>query len=393
MRYVIIIPDGAADHPQASLGGKTPLEAAKLTAIPALAREGSVLSAATIPDGFSPGSDVANLSVMGYDPSTCYTGRAPLEAASMGILLNPGQAVFRANTVTIRDGVMLDYAAGHISTEEARDCLNHVNRHLSIPGVTLHAGVQYRHACVLDGAAGHIGNATPPHDILEQPITPHLPRGESAERLQAIMDRSRELLADFHVNRKRIAEGKLPATQLWLWGGGVMPSLPKIHDRFGITGGVITAVDLVRGIGILAGLEVISVNGATGYYDTNYQGKAEAVLTCLERSDLAVVHLEAPDEAGHNAHTEEKVRAIENIDRLLVTPVLEAARRAGDIRILFMPDHPTPLELRTHTREPVPACLWGPGIPASGPGLFTEAAIRSLPSIPAHHLLGRLIHT
>ncbi|MHC4884343.1 MAG: cofactor-independent phosphoglycerate mutase [Planctomycetota bacterium] len=393
MRYAIIIPDGAADRPRPGLGGKTPLEAARLTAIPKLAREGTILSAQTVPEGYPPGSDVANLSVLGYNPADCYTGRAPLEAASIGISLEPGQAVFRANTVTIEDGIMRDYAAGHVSTEEALACIAHVDAHLNIPGAKLHGGIQYRHACVLDDAAGRVGAATPPHDILEQPTEPHQPTGESAERLIAVMERSRELLADFEVNRRRIEAGKLPVTQLWLWGGGTMPSLASFHERYRVKGGVITAVDLIRGIGILADLEVIPVEGATGYYDTNYKGKAEAALDCLSRSDLVIVHMESPDEAGHNADEAEKVTALENIDRLVVAPILEEAERAGDIRILLMPDHPTPLELRTHTTDPVPACLWGPGFPAEGPDTFSEAAIAPLAPEVGHTLLDRLIRT
>ncbi|MFH0910409.1 MAG: cofactor-independent phosphoglycerate mutase [Planctomycetota bacterium] len=392
MHYAVVIPDGASDRPIASLGGKTPLEAADMPALTALAREGRMVSALTVPEGFSPGSDVACLSVMGFDPAKYYTGRAPLEAAAMGLSLKEGQAVFRANTVTVADGIMKDYSAGHISTEEAREVVRFLGERLDLAGVSLHAGVQYRHACILDNAAGRIGEATPPHDILDRPIAPYLPTGGVAGRLIEIMERTRGLLPDCEANRRRIRAGKKPVTQLWLWGGGVMPKLPTYADRYGIRGGLISAVDLLKGIAKLAGIEVVSVPGATGYYDTDYAGKGRAAIECLARLDLVIVHVEAPDEAGHSAHLAEKIRALENIDRHIIAPLGAWGRKTGDLRMLVMPDHPTPMEIRTHSGEPVPACLWGAGVAPDEATGFSERAVSSRRPIPAHTLMERLIH-
>jgi len=392
MRYAIVIPDGAADTPRPELDNRTPLEAAEMPALTALVGEGSVLAARTVPPQMKPGSDVACLSVLGYDPAKVYTGRAPLEAAAMGISLGPGQAVFRANTVTIRDGVMADYAGGHIRTPEAAALVNRVNDALDIPGVRLQPGVQYRHACVLDDIADAIPETTPPHDILDQSIAEHLPRGPKADRLNAVMDRARALLADAPENAARLENDQAPITDLWLWGGGVMPRLETYADRYGLTGGLVSAVHLLKGIGTLAGLEIIDVPGATAYYDTDYAAKGRAALDCLQRLPFVAVHIEAPDEAGHNGDTTEKVRALERIDEHILAPLLDEGVRSGDLRLLVMPDHPTPIELRTHSAEPVPACLWGPGIRPSGGRRFSEdSALRSGVCVPAHTLLSTLI--
>jgi 2,3-bisphosphoglycerate-independent phosphoglycerate mutase len=372
MRYAIIIVDGAADKPNDELSGKTPLQAANAPAINAMAKEGHIYLAKTVPEGYKPGSDVACLSVLGYNPAECYTGRAPLEAASIGIELKDGQAVYRANTVTIENDIMKDYAAGHLSNEEAEKIITYLDANLNIDGVKLHVGTQYRHACVIDGAAGNIGDQTPPHDILDQEIASYMPRGGVAEKIIEIMAKTKELLAGFEVNKERIAKGKSPVTQLWLWGGGTMPELQTYKARFNISGGLISAVDLLKGIGHLAGLDIINVEGATGFYDTNYEGKGKAALECIDKNDFVAVHVEAPDEAGHNGEVHEKVKAIENIDKFIATPLLEKARKEGDIRILVMPDHPTPIEIRTHTSDPVPACMWGPGIESNGAEMFDE---------------------
>jgi len=390
VRYALVIPDGAADRPIPELDDQTPLEAARMPALARLAREGEVLSAATVPEGFAPGSDVACLSVLGYDPATCYTGRAPLEAAAMGLTLADDQAVYRANTVTVEGDRMRDYSAGHIDTEQGREVIEYLAEHLDIPGAKLYAGVGYRHLCVVDGASGRVGETTPPHDILDEQIGEHLPRGGVAPLLVRIMDRTQSLLADCPINRERLAAGKPPVTQLWLWGGGVTPSLPSYADRYGLRGGLISAVDLLRGIATLAGLEVVPVPGATGYFDTDYAGKGRAALDCLARSEFVAVHVEAPDEAGHIADAQAKAQALEQIDRHILTPLVEEARRAGDLRMLVMPDHPTPVCVRTHTAEPVPACLWGPGLTASGPALFSERAIKDLGPVAGHTLVGRL---
>ncbi len=378
MRYALIIPDGAADRPHPEYGGRTALEAADIPGMHRLAREGRLGLAKSVPDGMKPGSDVANLSLLGYDPADCYTGRAPLEAASLGISLAPGEAVFRANTVCVVDGIMDDYAGGHITTEESHALILELDKKLGIPGVKLHPGVSYRHACVFADMAHAIADRTPPHDITGKPVAGHEPKGELAARLIEVEEKTIALLPDCAVNRQRVKDGKKPITQLWLWGGGVMPSLNKFEDKYGISGGLISAVDLLRGIATLAGLEVIHVVGATGYYDTNYKGKGEAALDCLKRHPFVAIHIEAPDEAGHNGHGKEKVRALGQIDKLIVQPMLEEADRAGDLRILCLPDHPTPLEIRTHSSDPIPFALWGPGIPSGGGKGFTEAAAEKL---------------
>ncbi len=392
-KYAVIIIDGAADHPCPEIDGKTPLEVAQTPALKEMAHDGTVLSARTVPDGFSPGSDVANLSVFGYDPKKYYTGRAPLEAASIGITLDNSEAVYRANTVTITDGIMKDYAGGHISTEEAEKIISFLDKNLEIDGVKLHLGTQYRHACVIKNAAEHIGNATPPHDILDQPIDKYMPKGGVALKIMEIMEKTNSLLRDFSTNKIRLANGKLPITQLWLWGGGIMPQLPSFNEKYGIEGGLISAVDLLKGIATLAKLEVIEVEGATGFYDTNYQGKCKAALKCLETNDFVAIHIEAPDEAGHNANLNEKIKALENIDRFITAPILEKAKKDNDLRIMIMPDHPTPIELRTHTSTPVPACIWGKGIKTNEINVFSENAIKGERETIGHTLLDLLIKT
>lgn len=391
MRYAVIIPDGAADRPHPALDSKTPLEAAAIPTMHKLAATGRLGLARTVPEGMHPGSDVANLSVLGYAPEDVYTGRAPLEAASLGLTLAPGEAVFRANTVTVRTGIMDDYAAGHISTEESRALIGRFQESHGIEGVTLYPGIQYRHACVFTNIADEIPDRVPPHDILDQPIGKHMPTGKHANRLLAVEDRSHALFTSDPVNKARREAGKRPATQLWLWGGGVMPALRPFAELYGVTGGLISAVDLLKGIAKLAGLDVINVPGATGYYDTNYTGKGEAALECLKSHDLVIVHVEAPDEAGHNAHPGEKVQALEQIDSQILAPLLAEAERSKDLRLLVMPDHPTPLELRTHSADPVPYILWGPGLGESGGDRFTESdAARAGGPVVAATLMGEL---
>ncbi|MHC4871373.1 MAG: cofactor-independent phosphoglycerate mutase [Planctomycetota bacterium] len=392
MKYVVIIPDGAADRPIAELGGKTPLEAAEMPALARLAAEGLMFSANTVPEGFSPGSDVANLSVLGFNPAEYYTGRAPLEAASIGIKLKPDESVYRANTVTVIDDIMKDYSGGHISTEDAAEIITYLNDNLAVPGVELYVGTQYRHACVISDSAGKISKATPPHDILEQKASMYPPSLGISEKLTEIMEKTKELMIHFPGNDKREKEGKARISQLWLWGGGVMPELPKFCDRYGVSGGLISAVDLLKGIAALSELSVIEVEGATGFYDTNYAGKGDAALSFLEENDFVAVHVEAPDEAGHNADVAEKVKALENIDRYIIGPISAAAENQ-DMRILVMPDHPTPIELRTHTSDPVPACIWGSGIKCSSVNDFTEKAVRKAEHVKAHTLIDRMINS
>lgn len=362
MKYVVLLGDGMADEPMAELGGKTPLQCAHTPYMDRLAREGQVGLAQTIPEGFPPGSDVANLSVFGYDPASCYSGRSPLEAASMGVSLNPEDVSFRLNLVTLgqKDGqeIMEDFSAGHISTEESRAIVLTLQKELGTDRFQFYPGVSYRHLLVWRGGVDTM-TFTPPHDITGQPTQGQLPRGEGADCLLDLMQRARTILANHPVNRQRQAEGKRPANAAWLWGQGRAPHMPTMQERFGLTGAVISAVDLIKGIGIYAGLDVIEVPGATGFIDTNYRGKAEYALEALQTRDYVYIHVEAPDEASHAGLLQEKIRAIEAFDALVVGTVFNGLQSMGAFRLLVAPDHPTPVTLMTHTSKPVPFILYG----------------------------------
>ncbi len=337
-----------ADEPIDALGGMTPLDYADTPNMDRIAREGACGLLRTVKDEFEPGSDVANLSVLGYDPATCYTGRGPLEAASMGIDLGPADYAYRFNLVTVRDGVMEDFNAGHITSEEGADLIGS----LAVPGADFHPGISYRNLMVVHGAKGSV--TTPPHDIVGQAVGPHLPSGGDAPLLMRCMDAAREAFADHPVNRARVAAGRLPATTIWPWSGGKRPAIPDFRGRWGLAGGMISAVDLLNGIARYAGMEVIHVPGATGFIDTDYQAKARYALDAIERLDFVYVHVEAPDEAGHMGGVEEKVKAIEGVDGLIGT-ILDNF----DGTVAVLPDHPTPIRLKTHTRTPVPFAIRG----------------------------------
>lgn len=379
MKYIILIGDGMADYPVKELGGKTPLEYADIPNLDRLAATGKFGLFATVPPGMSPGSDVANLSVLGYDPKRYYTGRAPLEAASIGVKLEAGDIAFRCNLVTLTEKggsmVMEDYSAGHISTEEAREIVLDLDKALSGSGVRFYPGTGYRHLMVWKGGTKEL-KTTPPHDISDREIDGHLPSGSGAEKLIGLMKGSWDLLKDHPVNRKRAEAGKRPATSIWLWGQGSAPAMPTLKERFGLEGSIISAVDLMKGIGIYAGLEVIKVPGATGYIDTNYRGKAEYALASLEKKDFVCVHVEAPDEAGHNGNLKDKIRAIEDFDGEVVGRVLKGLERLGEWRVLALPDHPTPVAIKTHTPDPVPFALCDGGAfhKEMGDARFTEAS-------------------
>jgi 2,3-bisphosphoglycerate-independent phosphoglycerate mutase len=371
MKYAIIIPDGAADEPLDDLEGLTPLQAAATPHMDWIATTGRLGTVSNIPENLPAGSDVAILSVLGYDPTTCYTGRAPLEAAARDIPVTEKDWILRCNLVTIVDGVMQDYCAGHISTEEATAIIAMLQDTLEPTGVHLYPGVGYRHIATIHGELDV--QTTPPHDILGQAIEKHLPRGDGSEILQAVMDRAHGMLAGHEINAVRHDLGEAPATDVWLWGQGKMPTLESFADRFGLRGAAITAVDLVRGISRLIGWDLIEVDGATGYVDTNYAGKGQAALSALDDHDLVLVHIEAPDEAGHNADLAGKVRAIKNIDEHIVGPILERFRASEEPwRIVVLPDHPTPISVRTHTRQPVPFALAGHRVEQVCGGLFCE---------------------
>ncbi|MHC1686972.1 MAG: cofactor-independent phosphoglycerate mutase [Methanothrix sp.] len=369
MKYVVLLGDGMADRPISALQGRTPLQAASIPNMDMLARLGRSGLARTVPDGFPPGSDVANLSVMGYLPQKYYTGRAPLEAAAMGVRLGQEDIAFRCNFVTVEGGIMSDYSAGHITSEEGRDLIDALKP--LMPEQRLYAGVSYRNLLVLKAGAKAV--CTPPHDISDQVIDGHLPCGPDADLLIELMQAAKPVLAKHPVNLKRIAEGKKPANMIWLWGQGPRPAMPTFQELYGLKGAMISAVDLLRGIGKYAGLEVVEVPGATGNIDTNYEGKVEAALSALNTLDFVYLHVEAPDEAGHEGKMDEKIRAIELFDERVVGPVIEGLRRRGeDWRVLLLPDHATPIAIKTHSREPVPFSMMGKGIEPDGASAFNE---------------------
>jgi 2,3-bisphosphoglycerate-independent phosphoglycerate mutase len=362
MKYIVIIGDGMADRPMDEAGGMTVLQKALTPNMDRLAVKGTIGMVRTIPAGMPPGSDVANLSIMGYDPSAYYTGRAPLEAASMGIELGPDDVAFRCNLVNLEgtgpQTVMKDHSSGHITSEEGRELIAAVNAELKSDDITFYPGVSYRHLMVWKNGSVK-SDCTPPHDILDRIAADYLPKGEGSELLNDLMRRSVKILADHPVNQKRRAAGKRPASSIWFWGQGKKPSVPTYRDKYGITGSLISAVDLTKGLGVCAGLRIIDVPGATGWIDTNYKGKAESAVEALDKADFVYVHLEAPDEAGHAGNLEYKIRAVEDLDSLVIGPVLQKAKeRFGSIRMLVMPDHATPIRERTHTDEPVPFIIY-----------------------------------
>lgn len=378
MKYVVCVPDGCADEPNEVLGGRTPLEVADLPTLRALAARGEVGRAAVIPEGMPPGSDVGNMAILGYDPARYHTGRAPIEAAAMGLRLRPDQVAYRCNLVTVgADGTMVDFAGGHPSTEDAREVMKAVDAALGGAGIEFHAGVQYRHIMVAPAELAE-ADCTPPHDLTDQLAVG--PTGPASARLDELMEASRAVLADFG----------LPANQIWLWGQGFQPQMPSFADTYGLDAGLVTAVDLVRGLGVLTEIEVIEVEGATGHYDTNYEGKREAALDSLaDGADLFLVHVEATDEAGHAGDVEEKVRALENWDRRILADLVDGLDNLGPWRLLLLPDHATPLARKTHTADPVPYLLVDSA--NSGPGgEYTESGVAGSTVVAGHELMGRL---
>lgn len=383
MKYLVLLCDGMADTPVPELGGKTPMEAAKKPNMDALAKDAKVGTAKTVPDGMKPGSDVANLSALGYHPADCYTGRSPLEAASIGIDLAPDEYAIRCNFVTLSDEEtyadksMVDYCAGDISTAEAAELIRDLAKRLP-EGVKLYPGVSYRHCLVWKNPAEDIGELTPPHDISGRKITTHLPDPEKAGVLLRLMEDSYGFLKDHPVNQKRVAEGKRPANSVWFWGQGRKAALKPFKELYGLNATVISAVDLIKGIGTLAKMEVLDVPGATGYIDTNFDGKAAAAIDAFKRGqDLVYIHVEAPDECGHRGEAANKVRAIELIDEKILGPVREALEEMGDYRILVLPDHPTPLAIKTHSSDPVPYLIYDSREKQAGVSRFTEANVRA----------------
>ena len=386
MKSVVFLCDGMADYPVEALGGKTPLEVSRHPHMDEIARKGVFGLAQTVPNGMKPGSDNANLSVFGYDPLVYYTGRSPLEAVNMGITLNAEDVAYRCNTVTlsgsdnIEECIMADYSAGEISSEESRQLIEAMDKHFRTEKVELYPGVSYRHCLVLHNAATG-AQLTPPHDISHKPVKGHLPEGENGAMLLEMMKHSYAVLKDHPVNRKRIAEGKNPANCLWFWGEGRKPALTSFKEKFGVDkGGVISAVDLIRGIGLCAGLEVLPVDGViTGTYETDFDAKTRACIKALEDGHQFVyVHMEGPDECGHHGQMQEKIGCIEDIDTKVIGPVMEYLKNCGeDYAVLVMPDHPTPLALLTHVSDPVPFALYSSKAPMdNGEVIFTEQQAR-----------------
>jgi len=375
MRYVVCIPDGAADEPLDELGGRTPLEAADMPHLARLAAAGEVGRAATIPAGLPPGSDVGNMAILGYDPARYHTGRAPIEAAAMGVDLQPGQVAYRCNLVTLDDAVepavMVDFSAHHIATElgGGRD------------GRWFHPGVMYRHVMVAPAELGK-ADCVPPHDLTGKPAI--LPDGPAAPELRRIMEASKEIV------RAKAAELGADATQVWLWGQGTRPMLPSFQARWGLSGRLVTAVDLIRGLGVLSGIDPVEVPGATGYYDTDYEAKRDACLASLADRELFVIHVEASDEAGHNGEADRKVEALEHWDRRIIGPRVEALDDLGPWRLMLMPDHATPCVLRTHTPDPVPYLIYDPADPGPG-GVYTEKGVAGSAPVVAHDLMAKFL--
>lgn len=373
-RYILLVPDGMADRPLESLDGKTPMQVAHKPNMNRLAQHGRVGMVQTIPEGMDPGSDVAAMSLLGYDPTKYYSGRAPIEAAGMGIPLDAKDVAFRCNLVSSDGETMIDYSGGHVSTEEARELIAFLDGKLGGGGIRFYPGISYRHIMVWRDASPDV-RTTPPHDITGKPIEPHFPEGDGDSALRQLIFDSLELLDRHPVNVRRRDEGKSAANMIWLWGQGRALNLPSFLAKTGLAGAVIAAVDLVRGLGIAVGLHAPRVPGATGYLDTNYEGKAQYALDALRERDFVMVHVEAPDEAGHNGDLEAKVQAIEDVDKRVLGPILDGLSDYERVRILVVPDHVTPLQIRTHASEPVPFCLYSSFEPSSTDLPFDERAI------------------
>jgi 2,3-bisphosphoglycerate-independent phosphoglycerate mutase len=382
VKYVICVPDGCADEPLDALGGRTPLEAASMPTLARLAARGEVGRAAVIPPKMAPGSDVGNMSILGYDPARYHTGRAPIEAAALGLRLRPDQVAYRCNLVTVgADGTMVDFAGGHPASADAAEVIKALDAALGAGAgaeVSFHPGVQYRHIVVAPESWADAG-CTPPHDLTGRPAM--LPRGPAAPRLIELMDASRDI----------VGASELEATQVWLWGQGHQPQLPSFSEATGRTAALVTAVDLIRGLGVLTGIEIVEVPGATGWFDTDYEAKRDAALHSLaEGADVFLLHVEATDEAGHAGDLDEKLRALEAWDARILTGLVEGLDALGPWRMLLLPDHPTPVELRTHTADSVPYLLVdseqdGPG------GVYSEPATAGCAPIPGHEMLSRLL--
>ena len=365
MKYVIFLGDGMADYPCDALAGKTPLDVAKKPNIDTLCAHGKIGLAKTVDNALPPGSDVANLSVMGYDPMKYYTGRSPLEALSIGVALSDHDVTFRANLVTLSDDAnyedktMVDYSSGEITTEEAHELIDYIKEHIKIPHISFYGGTSYRHLMVWDGGSKDI-TLTPPHDISDRKITEYLPKGDGDSVILEIMKQSYQLLMQHPINQARISRGLNPANSLWIWGEGTKPQLSLFSEKYGVSGTMISAVDLLKGIGVGAGMDVLEVAGATGTVETNFDGKAQAAIDAFKNgTEFVYIHMEAPDECGHHGDLEGKIKSIELIDEKVVGPVTEYLKSTGeDFKVLITPDHPTPISLKTHVHDAIPFVIY-----------------------------------
>lgn len=373
MKYLVLLCDGMADYKVEELGGKTPMMAADKKNMNKLAESSTVGLCKTVADNLKPGSDVANLSVLGYDPQLYYSGRSPLEAGSIGIDMKPTDVSFRCNLVTLSDEAeyadktIIDYCAGDISTEEAAELVKYLAEHFDNEEFKLYNGVSYRHCLIWDNGTLDVGTLTPPHDITGNPIKNYIPNHPNAAKLYDMMVKSYDLLKDHPINKARVAKGLNPANSMWFWGEGTRKSLTPFLEKYGLKGSMISAVDLLKGIGKFTGMSVVQVPGATGYIDTNFEGKAQAAIDEFARGqELVYVHVEAPDECGHRHEIENKKRSIELIDEKILGPLIDALEKYDDYKILIMPDHPTPLALKTHTNDPVPFLIYKKSNPVSG---------------------------
>lgn len=394
MKYAIILPDGAADDPLPQLDGRTPLEVAHIPNMNWIAQHGRLGLVQTIPAGFLSGTDVGTLALFGYDPCTCHPGRAPIEAAAQGLEAGPDELIFRCNFVTILDGVMRSFNAGHITQPEADRLIADLNRlardgDATLRGCVFHAGVSYRNLMMASDAPAGALICTPPHDMPNQPVAAYMPRGDGAPRVRAIMARAAELCAGHEINQVRRAAGREPVTGIWLWGQGRPKVLEPFATRFGARGVVISAVDIIRGLAVMMGMDLIAVPGATGYLDTNYAGKGEHAVRALDQYDLVVVHVEAPDEAAHLGNAAEKIRALERTDEHVVGPLLAALRQREQWRILIAPDHVTSTATTQHGMAPPPVCWAGSGLEAVEQQPFHEraAVAGGLRVDPGHKLM------
>lgn len=379
MKYLVLLCDGMADYPVEELGGKTPMGASKTPSMDKLAKGSRIGLVKTVADNMKPGSDVANLAVLGYDPQVYYSGRSPLEAGSIGIDMKPTDVSFRCNLVTLsdeenyEDKTILDYCADDISTAEAKVLVEYLAEHFDNDEFRLYSGVSYRHCLIWNNGTLDVGTLTPPHDITGKPIKEFIPSHENAKKLYDMMVKSYDILKDHPVNQARIARGKRPANSMWFWGEGVRKALMPFEEKYGLKGSIISAVDLLKGIGKFSGMNVVDVEGATGYIDTNFEGKAEACIREFENGqDFVYIHVEAPDECGHRHEIENKKKSLEIIDEKILTPVLEALEKYDDYKVLIMPDHATPLSLKTHTNDPIPFLMYHKKGEVKGCDEYTE---------------------